>query len=768
MRCCYGRSEVNMRNNKLKMSLKAVVLSALLPLVSNPALAAGFTFTNNSMNRVCNDKYRNIELGIKVDNARLDGDFKSDSSGCLTFSLRVNSCKDVRIFAIDTAHSGQEFYEGSCRTSGGGSSGGSGPGTGGTVTKPSLSSDDMKNVRTTAENSAREFANAEVKNMDLAPANYAFNYILGLLQADRDFTPGSKLYESAQTQGAEIGSQQGTPHGNTSGMNAALSAGTENGMNQVTEQYRQMALNPSGAKNWTAKADPTLPSYSGGSYTGSAETSEFHILSQKTYQVRSRINNSDLDSAILNKDVDFDIGTTWFNKSRAFENYKLKFSGSDHMRYYNKLAEKYENGSEAQNLFGDVFSATYKAVIDEKMEKVVKVRNNQEAFTQGRNDGALMIQTLAYNQSYNNSFVSSAQEAARTAFASSYPKAYSSAFTKKEQFLEKNSVIEGLQVDIVDSEGKKEFVIGQPVTLVIKNMINIGRMSETLNIVLSESINAKETLTVNGLSQVKDQKFIDIASISPVAKLGKSEVKVCVGIACSQHMIELKWENQIKGLAKEGVDDKAAALLSAFIRGALLDEWKKVYVDYQDSSSNGKTIYDKLENVAGKQVGEYIVDKKSYLGLFFEAMRVNKSAPGFKARVMKIGEEYLALKKAMLDLNFAKEKVRSGGIKIIAQLANDTSPKEYRLNQLPSDQQDVALNAYVDQMNEFYQQIENDPVLKKQMSDCTSKSKKSTVSCVQFLDNEENKYFKAWTLGNANMVQKLTELNARVGVGAKK
>jgi hypothetical protein len=49
-----------------------------------------------------------------------------------------------------------------------------------------------------------------------------------------------------------------------------------------------------------------------------------------------------------------------------------------------------------------------------------------------------------------------------------------------------------------------------------------------------------------------------------------------------------------------------------------------------------------------------------------------------------------------------------------------------------------------------------------------SSSKKSTVSCIQFIDKDENTYYKAWTLGNANMVQKLAELNASAAASAKK
>jgi len=685
----------------------------------------------------CNAKLANATVGIKVNDQRVPGDYNVDSNGCLNLVINNISCDSIRIFGTDRSHSGQEFASQSCGSS-----------------KPSLPQISLNKVAVTAEQHARFYANREVESFNLGDANIAYNYILGMIEAERKI-PQSNLYNSALRDGSANGLASGTPVGEAQGELDGTSSGLFYGKNSVTVQYRQRALNPSAEAEWKAVANNEMPSYSGGSYNGGKTTDYTSLMSTKSEIVRSQIRDNVLRQAILNRNPEFDIGTSWFNKAFAFDSFKSKYSNSDQMKYFNKLVEEYENGSEAQEQYANTFARTYANVIDEKIEKEVKSRN-QVALKNGYNDASSALLMLAYNQGFNTSFESSAQQAARTTFAKSYPVAYQQAFKQQSQYLDNNSEIENLEVAIVDSEGKNEFVIGQPITLKILKMVNIGRKTETLKIKLSKSIEAEETITVKGLSQSVNVEFKDIAFISPTAKLDKQPVQVCVGQTCSDQTIELKWENQIKGLAKKGVTEKAAKELSAFIRGVLLDEWKRVYNDNKDQ---GSSDYDKLVNVPGQKTGAYSVDPKTYLAQFFKTMDKNKATPGFKEQVVKIGDEYLNLKFAMLNPEQATSKFVNGGRKMSIKLNNETEAKDLYYREVPDDQKAAVLEQYNAQQANLYSWVKSDAVLEKQMSDCMSKSKKKVVSCVTFMDEDESKYFRQWNLGNKPMTDQLNALN---------
>jgi len=715
--------------------LSSLVLSASMTLLPLLSFADPLEYNASSkrleIRNLCNPSFPNATLGIKATHEgreeRIANNISANSQGCFSITLSDVSCDSIRVYVTDVSHSGQKFAELKCSSH----------------TVPELPMADLQKVRNEADNKGRFYANKVAEAYNHGRANYAYNYILGIQRANETLS-GSPSLMAAQDRGSQDGESNGAPVGANKGTTDGQYQGSEIGTSHVTQQYRSILASPVDAK-WKATADATPPSYSGGSFNGGMMTDYSQSLERSTSSDISGL-DSELQSAIRSRNLDFYKGISFFNVYFALSNFRSNYP--DQAAYFDNL-NKFGNADEARNLYDRVFSQSYSEVVDDKILRKIQAVN-QSAFNDGFNAAKQALIEVAYGEGYNSGYNSAAIAAAKAAFAKSYDQSYKTSFEKRVQYLENHAEIENIVTSIVDSEGKEELVIGQPVTLLVKSITNIGRVGGTLDVELGQSIVAKATINVSGLSQVKDLKLENIATISPTAKLGQQPVSLCIGGACTNQSIELKWENQIKGLTKKGVTEKASAELSVFIRSVLIDEWKELY---KANKGQGQSIYDKLVTNSQTGKGEYTLNPKSKLATFQTAVKSNLSVPGFKEKIKTLGEDYLRMKGAMVTTEVAAHSIVDG---LSSAKVTDASGSlvELKYDKMTPEQKKEALASYQQQQNELQAWVNSSPVLVKQMDGCTAKTKNnSLVSCIGFMNEEESRVdnYRQWMLSNTLM-----------------
>lgn len=690
------------------------------------------------INHLCNSHFSNATLSIKATKdgreERVAENFRADSSGCLNLELKNIVCDHLRIYATDSGRSGQEFAKEKCTS---------------VLLKKQVV--DLDKVRREAENKGRFYANQVAARYDGGLANYAYNYAMGLRQAESQWGGRPQQLPSYE-EGSSIGRREGALIGDAQGRNDGTSTGVNMGITQVTQQYRNILReNQKGiSPQWKASMDATVPAYNIGSYSAGKNT-EF-----KDFLI-GEINQSPLQSygslkqLVFERNLNLDhyVGDVFWKTLFAFSDFESKTEYKEQAAYYHKLTDaEYENAASARQTYVDIFTQVYSDVIKEKIAKEIQ-ESNSRARSAGYQAAQVALSNVAYNKGYNEGYTQSAQSAAQKAFATAYTVAYDKAFKERVRYLDNNSVIEGIEAKFLDSENKEEFVIGQPVSLHILSLTNIGRKGGSLEVVLKGSLEAKEKVEVKGLSQVKNIVFKDIGKIDPSSQLGKQIIFICISGVCFDQSLELKWSNQIKGLTKQGVDSQASEDLAQFIRGVLLNEWKEIY---KSNPGQYKSNYDLLKNeatativVPTSKLGEFEKTVKAYIKSAGKTVDISS----FTQKIIRIGEDYLAMKNAMLSPDVAG-RLWSMGMSPAKVKQNDGQLQEKMINKMSPEEIDIVKKDFMTQQEELARWVRSDRVMQKQMEGCWSKTRRQEVSCVGFVSEEESRVdnYRQWGLGN--------------------
>lgn len=731
-----------------KTKFVSLFLSTLVPLISYELANANGINYNPMLNRLeihqyCKPNFKGATLAIKALNGNKDqviaeNIHASKQEGCFSIIINTVTCEKIRIYATYPAEINGQFYLEDCATT--------------ANEAPKKTQADLEKVRNEAENKGKFYANRIADAYDAKAANYAYNFIIGV-QAEENLFANSPHAQSAKMSGYNAGKSKGVSPGKLKGEDDGNTLGSSRGTLDVTGQYRSRLDSPED-KNWAASKDSKIPSYTAGSFPGGLNTNYLDHLSQDSAAYISGLPSS-LRQAIMDHNNNFHVKLDLFNLLFAFDNFKSQYP--EQTAYYQNLSQ-HENAAEAQRLYESVFTQEYTDIVDDKILKEIK-KQNDKAQADGFNAAKEALVHVTYNKGFNEGYEAAAKEAAAIAFNSAYTKSYQTAFDNRVKYLNNNAEIEGIVTSIVDSDKKQEFVIGQPVTLIINEFANIGRKGGTFEVTLSESINATTTIEIKGSSRAKNVEFKDIANISPSSKLGQQPVQICIDDKyCSKQNIELKWENQIKGLTKTGVSEKASNDIALFIRGVLLDEWKEIYKSNPDPSPNSTKAspYDKLGKVYDKKINQYVsglVDyPKSKLGLFEKAITENLKVPGFKEKIQVLGEDYMRMKHSMLSPEAAARSLIDGFATAKVKVS-EAETADLLFSKMTEAQQKEAMQGYADQQNQLFAWASADAIRTKQLSGCISKVKNQEVSCIGFMTATEalGNNYRTWGLGHKQM-----------------
>jgi hypothetical protein len=366
---------------------------------------------------------------------------------------------------------------------------------------------------------------------------------------------------------------------------------------------------------------------------------------------------------------------------------------------------------------------------------------------------ALLI--VSKNEGFNFSYNETAQKIAGETFPHAYSTSYMEAFTTYAAELDNGTQLTTISVDIVDSEGKTEFVIGQPMTLQIHEIVNIGRKGVRLPVKVSHAgTETNQAVDIKGISRNRGITLANIATVPSSSVLGTQPVKVCVGEICIPKSIEIKWDNQIKGLSKAGIDAEATRNLLVFIEGELINEWKEIYRKFP---AQYQSLYDRTGAGGTLNLVEF---GKTRLGQLDKVVKGNLAIAGFSEKIVTLAEDYQMLKLAMLDGDAAFDKIEQG-FRPATVTSSDGTKVELFFSKMSPEQKQEAKGSAIQRQMELASWVKSDAGRSSKMTNCGRDSE--NLPCIGFINKKAAKSdaYRIWSLGNSHMTKILNAAKAK-------
>lgn len=567
---------------------------------------------------------------------------------------------------------------------------------------------DLDKVKKTAENKARQFANAVATNFKQGKSNFIYNFIVGY-EAGLDVDTNQNYYKKNFAEGQIAGIRQGIDSGYERGVEAATFSAKEKSKKDV---YAQITQSLDASKEVPLAQDTVIPAYNGESNSlGRVSLSQLMSSDDTRKMIAKKFLEAGYDLA------DFQVNTV-MNRSMNLHHilsdlepawaYTAHLKNEDASQYVEDL-KKMTNAAAAISAYETQFKEVYWSVVDDKIAKKI-VQPQPQAQRSGYEVGLSLIAVAAQSQGKADGYASAYKPASQQGFAVTYPTVYSTNFNSHAGRLEKSMEISGVQAAITDAKGGAQFVIGQPVNLAVGSVVNLGKASGAVDVVVSGAMTAKSSLQVKGRSRNKDQVIANIGRISPTATLGTQKVEITIaGLAVSQNL-EITWANQLNALTTVQ-DPQALDELSSFIAGAVLKEWKGVLLDktvvqnkilYRDPTLYPKSLMGQFENLAVK----------------------------LKAKNPEV------VNQICLKLQ-----------KIFFSMLSPASVDNYAQTWLPKTADPEAFKkTYSDARAE----VSADPVLSVLANGCID-SNKNAVSCVASINMKSNEDYNKWATGKAKV-----------------
>ncbi|MGZ3773615.1 MAG: hypothetical protein ACXVCY_06665 [Pseudobdellovibrionaceae bacterium] len=567
---------------------------------------------------------------------------------------------------------------------------------------------DLDKVKKTADNRARQFANQVASNFEYGKSNYLYNFIIGYehgINMDENQTYYQFAFEKGQTKGSQLGRSAGYQVG----VDAATNMAQDKAKKDV---YAQIYQGLDSGKDVVAAPDKSTPSYSGASDSLEKVTidqvlssSETHdLLLAKIYDDGYSLSESQV-SSVMNRSMNLreilsDLDSDW-----AFKSHLNEKANSD---YVNSLNSK-DNANEAIATYEAQFKEVYWSVIDDKVAKKI-VQPQMQAQQSGKSFGLSRLAVVAKSQGESSGYSSAYKPASINGFTSTYPAVYSNSFGSEVTRLNNSMEIADVKAAITDAQGGTQFVIGQPVKLVVNQIVNVGKLSGQVDVTISGAIQAHGVLDVKGQSRNQGLVVENIGHISSAATLGTQKIQITInGVSVSQN-IEITWANQLKALATVQ-DPEVVGNLSKFVVSTLLQEWKTML--------NNKTVVQ--EQILYRDAKAY---PKSLMGQF-ESLAATLKAKN-PDTVKSIAGPLLTVLYSMLS---------------------PASVESYATTWLPKT---VDPEAYKKAYSDAREQVVNSPALSQLASGCVIVNG-SSGSCVGVIEMRSSDDYNKWFTGKAKV-----------------
>ncbi|MCK6598290.1 MAG: hypothetical protein L6Q37_08000 [Bdellovibrionaceae bacterium] len=451
-------------------------------------------------------------------------------------------------------------------------------------------------VKNYATQAANFFAN-RVVDIYGKVENYKYNFYLGFRKAAALYTNlGLSVQNLPQySSGKQLGLTQGYQQGFNSGKAKGESDGIYFGQKAAAARFRSAVGNsnsldvtPGDAPNGN-DFEGLTPSLSNPDIRTSISNynNDFYNELRSGYSFDTEVDfDSDLNGRLYGASIDISDFYNWNNyKNEVLLSYwksenafslflskrLIKSSSVDYnkVKANNELVAKYKeitdptlykDAEQNKQIYKSAFVNQYDNVIDDKWNNEVYGKTNNSAQIRGEFYFTQAIQSYAQTVGYNEGYVQKYTKASKDGYSKVVGTAYLNKFDQTVNYYTNNAVFEDLQMELVNQEGKKFFAIIDSVIPVVKNIVNLGKVSGKLTVsisstsgVLNSAANTTLEMEVPSLSQLKNsQPFGTISQISSQAIAdGNYQVTMATSAGNQTLPIEVSWFQTIRQVTKD-------------------------------------------------------------------------------------------------------------------------------------------------------------------------------------------------------------------------
>lgn len=451
-------------------------------------------------------------------------------------------------------------------------------------------------VKNYATQAANFFAN-RVVDIYGKVENYKYNFYLGFRKAAALYTNlGLSVQNLPQySSGKQLGLTQGYQQGFNSGKAKGESDGIYFGQKAAAARFRSAVGNsnsldvtPGDAPNGN-DFEGLTPSLSNPDIRTSISNynNDFYNELRSGYSFDTEVDfDSDLNGRLYGASIDISDFYNWNNyKNEVLLSYwksenafslflskrLIKSSSVDYnkVKANNELVAKYKeitdptlykDAEQNKQIYKSAFVNQYDNVIDDKWNNEVYGKTNNSAQIRGEFYFTQAIQSYAQTVGYNEGYVQKYTKASKDGYSKVVGTAYLNKFDQTVNYYTNNAVFEDLQMELVNQEGKKVFAIIDSVIPVVKNIVNLGKVSGKLTVsisstsgVLNSAANTTLEMEVPSLSQLKNsQPFGTISQISSQAIAdGNYQVTMATSAGNQTLPIEVSWFQTIRQVTKD-------------------------------------------------------------------------------------------------------------------------------------------------------------------------------------------------------------------------
>ena len=455
---------------------------------------------------------------------------------------------------------------------------------------------DSAKVRNYATQAANFFAN-RVVDIYGKVENYKYNFYLGFRKAAALYTNlGISIQNLPQY---SVGKQSGLTQGYQQGFNSGKAKGESDGMylgqKAASSRFRSAVGNPNALDVTPGDApngndfDGLSPSLSTPDIRNSISNynNDFYNELRSGYAFDSEVDfDSDLSGRLYGASIDIsdfyswnnyknDVLLSYWKSENAFALFLskrlIKSSSVDYnkVKANNELVAKYKeitdptlykDADQNKQIYKSAFVNQYDNVIDDKWNNEVYGKTNNSAQLRGEFYFTQAIQAYAQNVGYNEGYAQKYTKASKDGYSKVVGSAYLNKFDQTVNYYTNNAVFADLEMELMNQEGKKVFAIIDSVIPVVKNIVNLGKVSGKLTVsisstsgVLNSAANTTLEIEVPSLSQVKNSQSLGTISqiSSQVIADGNYQVTVSTSAGSQTLPIEVSWFQTIKQVTKD-------------------------------------------------------------------------------------------------------------------------------------------------------------------------------------------------------------------------
>lgn len=453
---------------------------------------------------------------------------------------------------------------------------------------------DPKKVKIYAEQAANFFAN-RVVDIYGRVENYKYNFYLGFKRAAALYTNlGISIQNLSQySSGQQLGLSNGYQEGFRSGQQKGLQDGNYLGKQTAISRFKNAVGNDSDL-NVTPGSGPNgqdfqglVPNISNPDLAVKLQgfNSDYYSEIKSEYNFDSEVDfDSDLSGYVYGASISLgdyyswndyknDILFSYWKSENAFNLFLSKRLIKNSSVDYNKVkannemlakfkeitdSSQYKDAEENRRIYRTTFINQYDDVIGTKWNREVYQHSNSSAQARGEYYFTKAIQAYAYDVGYKQGYSANYTARSIEGYQSSVGPAYFQSFNDTVNYYSQNSVIEDVQLLLVNQDGKNTFAVTDSAYVILTSAVNYGKMGGKIriqlpsNTLLSPVANSILEVELPGLSKTdKSQNLGVIGNVSTEVKADEQEnVTLKTNLGNKLVVLSSPWKQNVQQLAK--------------------------------------------------------------------------------------------------------------------------------------------------------------------------------------------------------------------------